>query len=85
VAAAAFEALLRSWLGRAAAGVLLKERATNLETGTVSRDDMTVAGSGMSLMALVDGMWYRLDSQSRATRGGSVKNGWTMIELYTVR
>ena len=36
------EALLRRWLGRAMAGVVLKDRVS-LETGAVSRDDMVMA------------------------------------------
>lgn len=40
-AAVAFDAWLRRWLGRATAGVVLKQRVS-WATGAVSRDDMAM-------------------------------------------
>jgi hypothetical protein len=46
-AVATLGALLRRWLGRATAGVVLKERVS-LEMGDVKRDDMAMAGGSKS-------------------------------------
>jgi hypothetical protein len=56
VAAAAFDAWLRRWLGRATAGVVLKQRVS-WATGAVSLDDMAMGlWLGQIYGQLLDGL-----------------------------